>query len=75
MFEEEELLEEGGLSEEELLEEEKPLEEETLEVVRGLKEEEKIELFEGLETLEVPGERKRAIAEAPGSDCCKGGSD
>lgn len=66
LFEEEELLEEGGLSEEELLEEEKPLEEETLEVVRGLKEEERIELFEGLETPEVHGERKRAIAEAPG---------
>ena len=64
LFEEEELLEGGGLSEEELLEEEKPLEEETLEVVRGLKEEEKIELFEGLEAPEVPGERKRAIAEA-----------
>ena len=65
LFEEEELLEEGGLSEEELLEEEKPLEEETLEVVRELKEEEKMELFEGLEALETPGERKRAIAEAP----------
>jgi CheY-like chemotaxis protein len=65
LFEEEELLEEGGALEEELLEEEKPLEEETLKVVRELKEEEKIELFEGLEAPEVPGERKRAIAEAP----------
>lgn len=62
-FEEEELLEEGGLLEEEVLEEEKPLEEETLEVVRGLKEEEKVDLFDELE--EVPGERKRTIAEAP----------
>jgi len=65
LFEEEELLEEGGALEEELLEEEKPLEEETLEVVAGLREEEKIELFEGLEGPEVPGEEKRAIAEAP----------
>ena len=65
LFEEEELLEEKGPLEEELLEESKPLEEETLEVVRGLREEEKIELFEGLEALETPGERKRAIAEAP----------
>jgi hypothetical protein len=65
LFEEEELLEEGGHLEEELLEEEKPLEEETLEVVAGLKEEEKIELFEGLEGPEVPGEREGAIAEVP----------
>jgi hypothetical protein len=65
LFEEEELLGEGGPLEEELLEGEKPLEEETLEVVREFKEEEKIELFEGLEAPEVPGERKRAIEEAP----------
>jgi hypothetical protein len=64
LFEEEELIEEGGPLEEELLEEEKPLEEETLEVVGELKEE-KIELFEGLEAPEVPEEEKRAIAEAP----------
>lgn len=65
LFEEEELLGEAGPLEEELLEEEKPLEEETLEIVRELKEEEKIDLFEGLEAPEVPGERKRTIAEAP----------
>ena len=65
LFEEEELLEEGEPLEEELLEVGKPLEEETLKVVRELNEEEKIELFEGLEAPEVPGERKRAIAEAP----------
>jgi CheY-like chemotaxis protein len=65
LFEEEELLEEGGPLEEELLEEGKPLEEETLEIVRDLREEERIELFEGLETPEVPGERKRAMAGAP----------
>jgi hypothetical protein len=44
LFEEEELLAEGGPFEEELLEEEKPLEEETLKVVRELQEEEKIDL-------------------------------
>jgi len=65
LFEEEELLGEAGPLEEELLEEEKPLEEETLEIVRELKEEEKFDLFEGLEAPEVPGERKRTIAEAP----------
>jgi CheY-like chemotaxis protein len=65
LFEEEELLEEGGPLKEELLEEGKPLEEETLEVVRELKEEEKMELFEGLAVPELPGERERAIAEAP----------
>jgi hypothetical protein len=64
-FEEEELLEEKGPLEEEFLEEEKPLEEETLEVVRGLKAEEKTDLFEGLEGAEVPGEEKGATAEAP----------
>jgi CheY-like chemotaxis protein len=65
LFEEEELLEEGGPLEEELLEEGKPLEEETLELVRELQEEEKIDLFEGLEAPEVPKVRKRAIREAP----------
>jgi CheY-like chemotaxis protein len=65
LFEEEELLEEGEPLEEELLEVGKPLEEETLKVVRGLNEEEKIELFEGLEAPEVPGDRKRAVAEVP----------
>jgi CheY-like chemotaxis protein len=65
VLEEEELLEEGGPLEEEFLEEEKPLEEETLEVVRGLKAEEKMDLFEELEDAEVPGEGKRAIAETP----------
>ena len=65
VLEEEELLEEGGPLEEEFLEEEKPLEEETLEVVRGLKAEEKMDLFEELEDAEVPGKGKRAIAETP----------
>ena len=65
LLEEEELLEEAGPLEEELLEEEKPLEEETVEVFGELKEEEKIDLFEGLEAPEFPGERKRTIAKAP----------
>ena len=64
-FEEEELFEEGGLLEEEVLEEEKPLEEETLEVVKGLKAEEKIELFEGLEGPEVAEEEKGVITRFP----------
>src|SRR4030042_387695 len=53
LFEEEELLEGGGPLEKKLREEGKPQEEETLEVVRGLKEEEKIELFEGLQAPEA----------------------
>jgi CheY-like chemotaxis protein len=65
LFEEEELPEEEGTLEEEFMEVGKPLEEETLKVVRELNEEEKTDLFEGLEALEVPGERKRVIGETP----------
>jgi CheY-like chemotaxis protein len=66
LFEEEELLEGEEPLEEEFLEEEKPLEEETLEIVRGLKEEEKVDLFEELlEDAEVRAGEKRAIAETP----------
>jgi len=63
LFEEEELLEEGGLPEEELLEEEKPLEEEALEVV-GESSEEEVDLFEELKVSKLSGEEKRIIEEA-----------